>query len=224
MRALGALGILLAYPALASPEGDAVIARARGAEATQLRALAEAPVDLHTHGVINDGKTSHTIESYRRLQYRGDGTVINQFQRATVDGKPVSEAELHKAIGAPEDPKNHAEVLTYALAPLSSPDIDVTAGGPAPDGGYTLRCGVKRDDSLVSVITLVVDQKTGRKRTALLEMAGLKAKLADLLENVLTYADDGAPADFHARFHVKLAWIERSAEFRSRRVPTAAAR
>jgi hypothetical protein len=218
VRSLGVLGLMLAFPALAAPEGEAVIARARAVEGAQLRALAGAPVELHTHGWINDGKATHTIESFRRLQYRGDGGVTNLFERAWLDGKPVNEEELHAAIGARAQPKDHAEVLSYALAPLSAPDIEVTAAGPAPDGGYTLRCKVRRDDPLVGVITLVVDQKTGRKRTAALEMAGLKTRLADLLENVLTYAEDGAPADFHARFHFKLAWIERSAEFRSQRI------
>jgi len=47
----------------------------------------------------------------------------------------------------------------------------------------------------------------------------MKAKLADRLENVLFYADDGAPARFQSSFHFKLAWIERSAEINSERVP-----
>ena len=55
-------------------------------------------------------------------------------------------------------------------------------------------------------------------------MAGMKAKLADRLENVLSYADDGAPAGFHSSFHFKLGWIERSAEVSSERVAPAAAR
>jgi hypothetical protein len=96
--------------------------------------------------------------------------------------------------------------------------MEVTAVGPAAAGGYTLRCRVTRDEALVSVVTLLVDEKTGRKRTATIEIAGVKAKLADRLENVLTYADDGAPAEFHALFHFKMAWIERSAEFRSKRI------
>jgi hypothetical protein len=65
---------------------------------------------------------------------------------------------------------------------------------------------------------VIVDAGTGHKRSATLEIAGFRAKLADRIENILTYDDDGGPADFHASFHVKLAWIERSAEFASRRI------
>ena len=49
-------------------------------------------------------------------------------------------------------------------------------------------------------------------------MAGTRAKLADKLENVLTYAEDGAPSEFRSSFYFKLAWIVRSAEVRSERV------
>jgi hypothetical protein len=222
VKLLGALGILLAQPAAAAVPagGDAVIARARAAEVEQLRVLAAAPVALHTHGTINDGTTTRTIDSFRRLLYRADGTVSNTFDHGQLDGKPVSEEELRKAMGAKNQPREHGEVLTWALAPLSSPDMEVSAVGPAPAGGYTLRCKVTREDALVSVVTLLVDEKTGRKRTASIEIGGMKAKLADRLENVLTYGDDGAPAEFHGSFHFKLGWIERSAEFRSKRIPS----
>jgi hypothetical protein len=215
---IGTLGVLLAGPAHGSPEGDAMIARARAAEAAQLRALSAAPVDLHTQGSIYDGKTTRTIDSFRRLQYHADGTISNSFQHGLVDGKPVSEAELRKTMGAPEPGKDRAEMLTYALAPLSSRDMEVTAVGPAPGGGYTLRCKLLVD-APVGAIVLVVDEKTGRKRTASIEVSSIKAKLADRLENVLTYADDGGPAEFHARFHFKMGWIERAADLTSRRVP-----
>jgi hypothetical protein len=219
-RAVGAVGVLLACPAaLGSTDGGEVIARARAAEAAQLRALARAPVQLHTRGFVFDGKDTHQIESFRRLQYGADGTVANTFERGVLDGKPVGEAELRKAMGAPEPGKDRREMLTFALAPLSAPDMEVTAVGPAAGGGYTLRCKVP-DNALVSFVTLVVDEKTGRKRTATIEVASVKAKLADRLENVLTYADDGAPAEFHAAFHFKMAWIERAAEFTSKRVAT----
>src|SRR5690348_15845583 len=110
--ALG-VGVVLAGTALASPPegGDAMIARARAAEAAQLRVLAAAPVDLHTQGSIFDGKTTRTIESFRRLQYHADGTISNSFQHGSVDGKPVSETELRKAMGAPEPGKDRADML-----------------------------------------------------------------------------------------------------------------
>jgi len=218
------LVVVLAGPAtvVAGPEGD-VIGRARAAESAQLHLLARTPVALHTNGRFGDGKTTHTFESFRRIDYRDDGTVSNTFERGQVDGKAATEGELRKAMGIKEDPKDHDDVLTWALAPLTSRDMEVTAVGPAAPEGYALRCRVKRD-ALVSVVVLIVDAKTGRKRAANIQMAGIKAKLADRLENVLVYADDGAPARFHSSFHFKLGWIERSAEISSERVAPSTAR
>jgi len=210
------IAVLVALLAAAPESGDAIIARARAAESAQVRLLAHAPVALRTSGRFGDGKTTHTFESFRRFQYAGDGSVSNTFERAQVDGKPATEEELRKAMGMKE-PKERGDVITWALAPLSSPAIEVTALGPAPDGGYTLRCRVTRD-AAVSTVTLLVDRKTGRKRTASIEMAGTRARMADKLENVLTYADDGAPSEFRSSFYFKLGWIERSAEVRSERV------
>ena len=218
MRLVGALGMLLAGPALAAPDGgEAVVARARAFEAGQLRALAAQPVELHTHGFVNDGKTTRVIDSFRRLLYHPDGAVTNQFENGQLDGKPATEAELRKAMGAEDKPGEQGEVLGWALAPLSSPDMEVAAVGPAAGGGYTLRCRVKKD-AMVSAVVLVVDEKTGRKRSASIEIGGMRARLADRLENVLAYGDDGAPVEFHAAFHFKMGWIERSADFRSRRI------
>jgi hypothetical protein len=45
--------------------------------------------------------------------------VSNTFERGQVDGKPATEAELRQAMGMKADPKNHDDVLTWALAPLS---------------------------------------------------------------------------------------------------------
>jgi len=224
-KPLGVLALLLAGPALAGagPDGgDAMIARARAAESAQLRVLSRAPLALHTTGRFGDGKTTHTFESFRRVQYRSDGAVSNIYESGQVDGKPVKEEELRKAMGAKEQAKEQGDVLTWALAPLSSPDMEVTAVGPTRPGVYTLRCRVKRD-AMVSVVTLLVDEKTGRKLTAGIAMAGARAWLADRLENVLTYAEDGSPAAFRSSFHFKLGWIERSAEVRSERVQPAAA-
>ena len=61
--------------------------------------LSRAPVGLHTSGHFGDGKTTHTFESFRRVEYRSDGTVSNTFERGQVDGKPVKEEELRKAMG-----------------------------------------------------------------------------------------------------------------------------
>lgn len=220
--ALGTLAAIFAARTALADGGD-IVARARAAESAQLRLLSHAPVSLRTNGRFGDGKITHTFESFRRVDYRDDGTVSNTFERGQVDGKPVTEAELRKAMGIKEDPKDHDDVLTWALAPLNSREIEVTVVGPAAPGWYALRCRVKRD-ALVSVVVLIVDEKTGRKRVARIEMAGLKARLADQLENVLFYADDGAPARFHSSFHFKLGWIERSAEINSERVAPVSAR
>src|SRR3954469_15996275 len=134
---LGALALLAGPPVAAAPDGgDAMIARARATEVAQLRALSRAPVALHTSGRFGDGKTTHTFESFRRVDYRGDGTVANTFERAQIDGKPVKEEELRKAMGTKEQPKEQGDVLSWALAPLTAPDIEVTALGPAPAGAY----------------------------------------------------------------------------------------
>ena len=216
---LGALAVMFAARTALADGGD-IVARARAAESAQLHLLSRAPVALHTNGQFGDGKTTHTFESFRRVEYRDDGTVSNTFERGQVDGKPATEAELRRAMGMKEDPKDHDDVLTWALAPLSSRDMDVTVVGPADQGGYALRCRVKRD-AVVSVVVLIVDEKTGRKRAASIQMAGMKARLADRLENLLFYADDGAPARFHSSFRFKLGWIERNAEINSERVAPA---
>jgi hypothetical protein len=217
--AAGALALLLAAPSIAAPDrGEAVIARARAAEMAQLQALSRVPLALHTSGRFGDGKTTHTFESFTRVHYRADGTAANTFQRGQLDGKPATEEELWKAMGIKHDANQRADVLTWALAPLNSPVMDVSAVGAVPTGGYTLRCRVTRD-APVGAVMLVVDEKTGRKRAATIEMAGAKAKLADRIENVVTYGDDGAPANFRSSFHFKLGWIERSAEVRTERVP-----
>src|SRR3954470_20503223 len=106
--AVGALAVLRASPAVAGPDGgDAMIARARAAEAAQLRALSHAPVALHTSGRFGDGKITHLFESFRRVDYRTDGTVANTFERARIDGKPVNEEDLRQAMGARDRPKEH---------------------------------------------------------------------------------------------------------------------
>jgi hypothetical protein len=221
---LGALAVVFAAAAARAQGGDGdVVTRARAAESAQLRLLSRATIGLHTNGHFGDGKTTHTFESFRRIAYRDDGTVSNTFERGQVDGKPATEAELRRAMGIKEDPKDHDDVLTWALAPLSSRDMDVTVVGPTAPGAVALRCRVTRD-AVVSVVVLIVDEKTGRKRAASIEMAGLKARLADRLENVLFYGDDGAPARFHSSFHFKLGWIERNAEVNSERVAPSAGR
>src|SRR5215204_3652695 len=109
-KPLGALALLLVAPAVAADDGgDVMIARARAAESAQLRVLSRAPVALHTSGRFGDGKTTHTFESFRRVLYRSDGTVSNIYESGQVDGKPVKEEELRKAMGAKEQPNQQGD-------------------------------------------------------------------------------------------------------------------
>jgi len=222
----GALAVLFAARA-ALADGADIVARARDAESAQLRLLSHAPIALHTSGQFGDGKITHTFESFRRVEYRDDGAVSNTFERGQVDGKPATEADLRRAMGIKVEQTSEAndrdDVLTWALAPLSSRDMDVTVVGPTAPHGYALRCRVKRD-AVVSAVVLIIDEKTGRKRAASIQMAGLKARLADRLENALFYGEDGAPTRFHSSFRFKLGWIERTAEINSERVAPVAGR
>ena len=87
------VGVPATQCAAVSTRRGAIVARARAAEAAQLRVLSRAPVALRTSGHFGDGKTTHTFESFRRFQYGGDGAVSNTFERGHVDGKPVTEAD-----------------------------------------------------------------------------------------------------------------------------------
>jgi len=84
-RPLGLFALAVAAPALAAADGgDAVIGRARAAEAAQLRLLAGAPVELHTTGHFGDGKTTHTFESFRRIAYAVDGRISETFEHGEI--------------------------------------------------------------------------------------------------------------------------------------------
>ena len=168
---LGALALLLAGPAVAGADGgDAMIARARAAESAQLRVLSRAPVALHTTGRFGDGKTMHTFESFRRVQYRSDGTVSNIYESGQVDGKPVKEEELRKAMGAREQAKEQGDVLTWALAPLSSPDMEVSAVGPTRPASTP--CAARSSATRWSARSPCWSTRRRRELTAGNEMAG----------------------------------------------------
>jgi hypothetical protein len=209
MRALVVV-LLAGGVAFADARGEAVLARARAAERAQLLALAGTTLQMQTLGTLRDGRTTHTLEARRRLGVGRDGTIRNDFVWGKIDGQAVDEAGLRKASGAPKKPPGQAEALTVALTPFTAGDVDVTPVGPS-DGGYLLRCNVRRDSS-VARLEIVVDEASGKKRWAALHPAGKLVKLADRADMRLTYADDGTPALLHSLFAAKVLWVDRAAE------------
>ena len=198
--------------ARADARGDAVVARAREAERAQLTALAGTTLSMQTRGTLRNGKKTQTIEAMRRLGVGRDGTTItNEFVWGKIDGVPHNETGLREASGAPKKRAGQVESLTVAMAPLSGSGIDVRPVGPTSDGGYALRCDVRRD-AAVARIDLVVDEATGKKRSATLHPAGALVKLADRAEMELAYAPDGTPAALHSAFAARVLWVDRSAE------------
>jgi len=209
MRALVVLAAA-AGVAHADARGDAVLARARATERAQLAALAGTTLQMHTRGTLRNGKTTHSLEALRHLGVAADGTIFNDFVWGKIDGEPKDERELRAASGAPRKRPGQAESLTIALSPLTGDGVDVTPVGPTP-GGYLLRCDVVRD-AAVARIDLVVDEATGKKRSATLRPAGALVKLADRADMQLAYADDGAPAALRSAFAARVLWVDRSAE------------
>jgi hypothetical protein len=188
------------------------LARAQAAERAQLAALAGTTLQMQTRGTLRDGRATHTLEARRRLGVARDGTIHNDFVWGKIDGQNVDEAGLRRASGAPKKPPGQAEALTVALAPFTSRDVDVKPVGPTDgDGGYRLRCDVRRDAS-VARLEIVVDEASGKKRWAALYPAGTLVKLADRADMRLTYAADGTPAALHSMFAAKVLWVDRAAD------------
>jgi hypothetical protein len=213
--------MLAAGGARADERGDAVLARARAVEKAQLQALAGTTLTMQTVGVARSGKTQHPVSAVRKLSIARDGQIANEFISGRLDGKEVSEAELRQGTGAPPKPPRQAEALTVALAPLTAGDVDVKALGPTGDGGYRLRCDVHREAS-IDGIELIVDEESGKKRTARLRPAGRLVKLADRAELALAYADDGTPARLESHFAARVLWIDRAVDMTT--TPAARAR
>jgi hypothetical protein len=197
--------------------GEAVLARARAVERAQLAALAGTTLTMRTEGVVRNGRALHTLSAERRLAVTSDGRIENEFVWGKLDGKSLGEGELRQATGAPPKPAGQAEALTVALAPLGASDIDVTPVGPLPDGGYRLRCRVRRS-AAVDLIDLVVDEASGKKRAAALRPAGTLVRLADRAELRLVYGEDGAPVELRSDFAARVLWVDRAAELRTTRV------
>jgi hypothetical protein len=196
--------------AAADSRGAEVLTRARAVERAQLIALAGTTMQMRTRGTVREGKTLHTLEAERHLGIASDGTIHNDFVWGRFDGRALDEAALRKASGAPPRPARQAEVLTVALAPLTAGDVDVVPVGPVGDG-YLLRCRVRRD-AAVAALELIVDEASGRKRSAIMRPAGTLVKLADRAEMALSYASDGAPAELHSLFAARILWIDRAAD------------
>lgn len=209
---------IVASSALADGHGDDVLSRARAAERTQLHALAGTTFQMQTHGTVREGNASHTLDALRRLSIASDGSVHNDFVWGRFDGQSLGEAALRKATGAPAKPPKQAETLTVALTPLSASDVDVQPIGPVADGGYLLRCKIRRD-AAVTAIDVVVDEATGKKRSAAMHPAGRLVKLADRADMQLTYASDGGPAQLRSQFAASILWIERAADLTTTRLP-----
>jgi hypothetical protein len=205
----------------ADSRGDAVVARARAVEQAQLAALAGTTLTMQTVGVARNGKTLHAMSAVRKLSVARDGQIGNEFVAGKLDGKIVSEAELRHGTGAPPKPPRQAEALTVALAPLTASDVTVQAIGPSGDGGYRLRCDVHREAS-IDAVELIVDEQTGKKRSAVLRPAGRLVKLANRAELVLAYADDGTPARLESHFAARVLWIDRAVDMTT--IPTGRAR
>ena len=69
-----------------------------------------------------------------------------------------------------------------------------------------------RRNAAVARIDLVVEEASGKKRSATLMPPGTLVKLADRAEMELAYATDGTPAALHSAFAAKVLWVDRSAE------------
>jgi hypothetical protein len=211
VRATPYLVILLAAGvAHADSRGDAVLARARATEKAQLAALAGTTLVMQTRGTLRNGSATHSLEAMRHLSIGSDGTIRNDFVWGKIDGQPTDESGLREASGAPKKRAGQAETLTVAIAPLSAGDIDVTPIGPT-EGGYRLRCDVRRD-AAVARIDLVVDEATGKKLSATLQPAGKLVRLADRADMRLAYASDGTPAIMRSEFAARVLWVDRAAE------------
>ena len=196
--------------AFADARGEAVLARARATERAQLAALAGTTLRMQTRGTLRNGKATHTIEAMRHLGVAPDGTIHNDFVWGKIDGQPTDESGLRAASGAPKKRAGQAESLTVAMAPLTGSGVDVKPIGPT-QGGYLIRCDVRRD-AVVGRIDLVVDEATGKKRSASLHPAGTLVKLADRAEMELVYADDGTPAMLRSAFAARVLWVDRAAD------------
>jgi hypothetical protein len=207
---LYAVILFAAAIAHADSRGAAILARARATEKAQLAALAGTTLVMQTRGTLRNGKATHSLEAQRHLAIGSDGTITNDFVWGKIDGEPKDERGLREASGAPKKRAGQAETLTVAMAPLSAGDIDVKPMGPT-QGGYLLRCDVRRD-AAVARIDLVVDEATGKKLSATLHPAGALVKLADRADMRLVYDGDGTPAIMHSEFAARVLWVDRAAE------------
>jgi hypothetical protein len=210
LAAASAILLLSSSLAFADSRGDAVLARARATERTQLAALAGTTLQMQTHGTLRNGKKTQTLEARRTLAIATDGSIHNDFVWGKIDGEPKDESGLREASGAPKKRAGQVESLTVAVAPLTGSGIDVTPVGPT-QSGYLLRCNVRRD-AAVARIDLVVEEATGKKLVATLHPAGALVKLADRADMELVYGGDGAPATMHSEFAARVLWVDRAAE------------
>lgn len=211
------LGFVLLQPAwpaeLASGERQ-VVERARARELAERSALNGRGIDYRVTGTAARGNKVHDIDVMLRLVYGPDLSVRVEFISGLLDGKPTTEAALREEFKLKRKPTTQA-TLELALAPLSSP-VSVTtvtaAGGEArmtvkPLGASKLRS-----------VALVVDATKGVKLSSTLTFGGLTAKFADRAETDIQFAEDGAPSEFHMRFHAQISFYSRAANLTGRRL------
>jgi hypothetical protein len=77
-------------------------------------------------------------------------------------------------------------------------------------------------EASIDGIELIVDEASGRKRSARLRPAGKLVKLADRAELALAYAEDGTPAKLESHFAARVLWIDRAVDMTT--MPTARVR
>lgn len=215
---LAGLFAAMTSTARADARGDAVLAHARSVEKQQLQALAGVTMTMRTLGTVRDGRATHTLEALRTLAVDGAGKIYNTYVRGQFDGRTLDEEALRAATGAPKKPRHQAEALTVALAPLSDGEVDVEPAGPVAGGGYLLRCRVRRS-AAVDELQLVVDEASGKKRSATLRPAGTLVKLARRADMALIYGSDGAPAELRSQFAAHILWVDRAADLTTTRLP-----
>jgi hypothetical protein len=207
--------------ARADLEGGAdLIARAQAAERAQAAHLVGHSVELASRGQLRDGKKTHALETWRRIDFLDGGRVGLHLVRATFDGQPVGQDELREKITGKKERHDNADLVIAVLTPLSDPGVTVRYLGPAEGGGARLRCQPAQaggPSGKILSVEVIVDGD-GKKRSATAELGGPDFKHADRAEFQMFFAADGAPAAYRSFTHGRFLWWEKSLEMSGQRV------